>query len=184
MLDLGSGRPVRYVFPNAPIRPVTINNGMRMRAWYDLETLSEEWHQEDGPGIRASAARIDALVAREVGRGIAERRIVLAGFSQGAAVALHTGLRHRAGLAGLIVLSGYLPLAESLVAEASEANRKTPIFMGHGEVDQVVPISMARRSFQQLNKLGYAVTWKTYLMPHSVVDEELGDVRAFLGTVL
>lgn len=183
LLALGPDRPVRYVFPNAPARPVTINGGLRMRAWYDLTGVDMQ-AREDDTGIRESTAAIEALIAREAARGIPRERIVLAGFSQGGAMALFTGLRHREALAGLVVLSAYLPVADSLEAEASPANRKVPIFMGHGEADNVVPVWLARQSRDQLAGLGYAVQWKTYLMPHTVAPEELADIRAFLAEVL
>jgi phospholipase/carboxylesterase len=183
LLDLGPDRPVRYVFPNAPVRPVTVNGGYRMRAWYDVRGI-EINAGEDDAGIRDSAAAIEALISRELGRGIAADRIVLAGFSQGGAMALHTGLRYSSKLAGLLILSAYLPLADSVAAEALAANRSTPIFMGHGEVDNVVPLWIARASRDQLTKLGYAVQWHTYPMPHSVAPEELQDIRAFLAAVL
>jgi phospholipase/carboxylesterase len=183
MLDLGPQLAVRYVFPNAPVRPVTLNFGMRMRAWYDIRGLDER-AREDEAGIRASAAAIEALVAVEVARGIAPGRIVLAGFSQGAALALYTGLRHADRLAGIVALSGYLPLAGTLAAEASAANRAAPIFMAHGDYDAVVPPVMARHGCEQLRHLGYAVDWRTYPMPHSVVDEEIRDIREFLRSVL
>lgn len=183
LLDLGPDRPVRYIFPNAPVRPVTVNNGYRMRAWYDVKGLDIS-AREDEAGIRESATAIEALISRELDRGIPAQRIVLAGFSQGGAMALHTGLRFNSRLAGLLVLSGYLPLAESCSAEVSEANREIPIFMGHGEVDNVVPIWIARESRDRLVKLGYRVQWHSYPMPHTVSPEELHDIRAFLATVL
>jgi phospholipase/carboxylesterase len=183
LLDLGPDRPVRYVFPNAPIRSVTVNNGFRMRAWYDI-TGTDMNAREDEGGIRASALAIEALISRELGRGIAAERIVLAGFSQGGAMALHTGLRYRSTLAGLLILSAYLPLAATLAQEVAAANRTVPIFMGHGEVDNVVPLWIARESRDQLVKLGYAVQWRTYPMPHSIAPEELDDIRAFLATIL
>lgn len=178
-----AGPTLRFVFPNAPVRPVTINGGVRMRAWYDIRAADIS-AREDEAGIEASRRAIEALMAREIARGVPAERLFLGGFSQGAALVLHTGLRYPQRLAGLVCLSGYLPLYRRLDAEASEANRPTPIFMGHGELDQVVPITLARASAQLLEDTGYSVTMKTYLMPHSVVDDELSDIRAFLDGAL
>jgi phospholipase/carboxylesterase len=183
MLAPPGGPALRFVFPNAPVRPVTINGGARMRAWYDIRALDIS-AREDDAGIEASRRAIEALMAREISRGVTASGLFLGGFSQGAAMVLHTGLRYPLGLAGLVCLSGYLPLHTRLSAEASEANRRTPIFMGHGELDQVVPVTLARRSAQELKGMGYTVTLKTYLMPHSVVDDELADIRAFLAGAL
>jgi phospholipase/carboxylesterase len=183
MLEPPGGAVLRFVFPNAPVRPVTLNGGMRMRAWYDIRAIDMS-AREDEEGIQQSRLAIEALMEREVARGIPVSRLLLAGFSQGAALALYTGLRYPHALAGLVCLSGYLALPARLRLEASAANRSTPIFMGHGEVDQVVPVALARRSAAELRDLGYAVTFRTYLMPHSVVDEELRDIRAFLGAAL
>jgi phospholipase/carboxylesterase len=183
MLALPGGPALRFVFPNAPVRPVTINGGVPMRAWYDIRAFDIS-AREDEAGIQASRVAIEDLMAREVARGIPHSKLLLGGFSQGAAMTLHTGLRYSEALAGLVVLSGYLPLAGRLKSEASAANHQTPIFMGHGELDQVVPVALARRSAAGLKEFGYAVTLKTYLMPHSVVDEELRDIRAFLATAL
>lgn len=183
MLDLGPERSVRYVFPNAPPRPVTINGGMVMRAWYDILSIDRE-EQEDEAGIVASAAAIDNLIEREVSGGIDSRRIVLAGFSQGGAIALFTGLRHAAPLAGVLALSTYLPLADLVSAEASPANARLPIFMAHGNADDVVPINFARNSRKKLFQMGYDVRWTEYAMPHAVIPEEIEDIRTFLMQIL
>jgi phospholipase/carboxylesterase len=174
---------VRFIFPHAPERPVTINGGMRMRAWYDIRVV-DLVRQEDEAGLRASQAACEALIAREVARGIPEARIVLAGFSQGGAVTLQTGLRHGARLAGLMVLSSYLPLAAHVAGEAATANRDVPVFMAHGNDDQVVVPERAEASCTQLEGLGYAVEWHQYAMEHSLCLEEISDIRTWLGRVL
>ena len=175
--------PVRFVFPHAPMRPVTINQGMVMRAWYDVRGIGGE-RREDGDGVRASQAQIEALIARERARGIPADRLVLAGFSQGGAMALHTGLRHPERLAGIMALSCALPLADALADEASPANRATSIFMAHGTSDDVIPLARARQAHDVLVKLGYPVDWHDYPMPHSVCAEEIADISAWLTTVL
>jgi phospholipase/carboxylesterase len=173
---------LRFVFPNAPVRPVTLNMGMRMRAWYDILQLGGG--PEDEAGVRASQGRVEVLIERERSRGVAARRIVLAGFSQGGAIALHTGLRHGQRLAGILALSTYLPLAGKLQAEHSEANRDVPIFMAHGEFDDIIPIARAQQSRQALAAQGCAPQWHSYPMPHSVCGEEIADIAAWLPTVL
>jgi phospholipase/carboxylesterase len=170
----------RFVFPHAPVQPVTINGGARMRAWYDVTNDG----RQDATGIRASQARVEALIARERSRGIAPGAIVLAGFSQGGAIALHTSLRHPERLAGILALSTYLPLPDTLEKEASQANRDVPIFMAHGTQDPVIPLSWAARSRDLLITLGYAVEWHEYPMPHSVCPEEIADVSRWLRRVL
>jgi phospholipase/carboxylesterase len=177
---LEAGFPtLRFVFPHAPVRPVTINGGHRMRAWYDIIGIDRR-SREDFEGIGAAAAHIGALIAREKQRGIGPDRIVLAGFSQGGAVALHLATRHPEKLAGVVALSTYLPLAARLEAERHEANRATRVFMGHGTQDPVVPLDLADESRRKLVEAGYAVEWHTYPMPHSVCEPEIADVRAFL----
>jgi len=182
-LCLPDALPVRFVFPHAPMMPVTINAGMVMRAWYDVLALEGE-RREDEAGIRASQARVEALIAREGARGIGPGRLVLAGFSQGGAIALQAGLRHAARLAGILALSTYLPLAGTLAAEAHPANRDVPIFMAHGQHDPLVPVARARRSRDLLEQAGYGVEWREYPMPHAVCDEEIAAVGRWLGTVL
>lgn len=175
--------PVRFVFPHAPTRPVTINNGMVMRAWYDITGFELE-RREDDSGIRASAEQVNQLLNQERQRGMPADRIVLAGFSQGGAVALHAGLRFPETLAGILALSCYLPLADRLLDEVSEANRETPVFMGHGTLDPVVPIQMGRMSYDFLDRSGFQVSWKDYPMPHAVCPEEIQDVGKWLQTRL
>lgn len=182
-LDLSAVGPVRFVFPNAPVMPVTINGGYRMPAWYDIFTPDLAL-REDEKGLRRSQAEIEALLAREKARGIPASRIVLAGFSQGCALALLTGLRHAEGLAGIVGLSGYLPLAATTAAERSAANARTPIFMGHGLHDGVVLPLRASASRDALTALGYDVEWHTYPMEHSVCMEEVADLNRWLLRVL
>ena len=185
-LDLTGASAVRFVFPHAPMRPVTINNGYVMRAWYDVSfgDLEGKSRQADEKGVRDSEAQIGALIQREVERGIATKSIVLAGFSQGGAIALQTGPRYPEQLAGIMALSTYLPLAAILPQEASPANRKTPIFMAHGTQDPVVPYLMGANSRAVLVGLGYGVEWHEYPMPHSVCLEEIQDIGAWLRRVL
>ena len=182
-LSLQAVGPVRFVFPHAPVMPVTINNGYRMRAWYDI-LGTELVKREDEAGLRSSLAAVEALLAREQARGIPAQRTVLAGFSQGCAMALLAGLRHAQPLAGIVGLSGYLPLAGSTAAERSAANARTPIFMGHGTFDNVVPLARGQQSCELLQGLGYDVSWHTYPMAHSVAMEEIHDLNAWLLKVL
>ncbi|KQP49979.1 alpha/beta hydrolase [Pseudorhodoferax sp. Leaf274] len=182
-LDLSGCAPIRFVFPHAPVMPVTINNGFEMPAWYDI-FAPDLVRREDAAGIARSELAIEALIAHEVARGIPANRIVLAGFSQGCAMTLHTGLRHPQRLAGLMALSGYLPLAGNLAAERHPANFGTPIFMAHGTADPVVVLPRAEESRAALQALGYAVQWHTYPMPHSVHPREIADISAFLRQVL
>lgn len=181
MLDPGVG--VRYVFPNAPEMPVTINNGYVMRAWYDIRE-GDLTQREDEAGLRRSQQAIDALIEREIARGIPAHRIVLMGFSQGCAMTLLTGLRQSHRLAGLVGLSGYLPLAATTEAERNPANQHTPIFLAHGTEDPVVPLQRAIASRDQLQALGCQVDWHEYPMPHSVCPDEVADIDAFLKRVL
>jgi phospholipase/carboxylesterase len=181
-LRLPGGPEVRYVFPHAPIRPVTINGGVEMRAWYDIVAI-QRGAREDEPGIRESAEAVAALIRREQERGIPARKIVLAGFSQGGAVALHAGLRYPETLAGIIALSTYLPL-RAAAGEFHEANRQTPIFMAHGSLDPVVPPVLGEESAKFLSELGHAVEFSSYLMPHSVCPQEVDDIRRWMGRVL
>ena len=183
MLNLSSGQAVRFVFPNAPVRPVTMNGGMPMRAWYDL-LAAERDAAEDEAGVRESAASIEELIKKERERGIAANRIVVAGFSQGGAMALFTALRFPERLAGVLALSTYLPIADAVKEERSEVNLDIPIFMAHGQSDEVIEFDFARNSRMKLTKMDYDVEWKEYQMAHSVIPEELADVRAFLDKVL
>ena len=180
--ELRLGIPVRFVFPHAPVRPVTINGGMAMRAWYDI--LGFDRHaREDAAGIRASTAAVTALIDREIERGMPCDRVVLAGFSQGGAVALHSALREPRPLAGVLALSTYLPLAASLAAERSPANSGLPIFMAHGTADSVLPLSLAESSRAVLQTLGYSVEWHAYPIAHSVCMDEVRAIAAWLSAL-
>ena len=170
---------VRYLFPHAPKQPVTINGGLIMRAWYDI-TASDIVTKQDVKGIRASQAAIEMLIAQEKQRGIIADNIFLAGFSQGGAIALHTGLRHASRLGGILALSAYLLQAETLSSEASAAALNTPIFMAHGHSDPIVPYARGKDSADELKKRGYQVEWHEYGMPHSVCAEEVRDVQTWL----
>jgi phospholipase/carboxylesterase len=178
-LDLAGAGPVRFVFPHAPMRPVTVNGGYVMRAWYDI-LGTDLVRREDEAGLRASREAIEAVLARERARGIEAGRIVLMGFSQGCAMSLMTGLRHGERLAGIVGLSGYLPLAAQTAAERSEANRDTPVFMAHGLRDPVVPVARAVASRDALQALGQPVEWHDYPIEHTVSIEELRDLERWL----
>lgn len=171
---------IRFVFPHAPVRPVTINNGMKMRAWYDIAG-TDIASRQDETGVRESVAQLDALIAREADRGVPAERVILAGFSQGGAVVLAGGVRHARRLGGVVALSTYLPIAEKTAAERSVANAELPIFMGHGSHDQVVPQTLGTRSRDVLRGLGYSVDWHSYPMAHQVNAEEIADLRQWLA---
>lgn len=171
---------VRYIFPHAPMRPVTINGGFVMRAWYDIASQSMD-AQQDAAGIRASHSLVEALITQEVASGIAPHNIFLAGFSQGGAIALHTALRQAVPLGGVLALSSYLPLAEIAARELLEQSKATPIFMAHGRNDPVVPYALGVISRDALQEFGYAVEWHEYAMQHSVCEEELQDIAVWLS---
>ena len=182
-IDLRAVGAVHWVFPHAPMRPVTINGGYVMRAWYDI-LGTESLRREDEAGLREARAQVEALIARERGRGVAASRIVLAGFSQGCAMTLMTGLRHAERLAGLAGLSGYLPLPADTAAERSPANADVPIFLAHGTYDPMIVLPRASASRDALRGLGYEVEWHEYAMPHSVCAEEIADLQRWLLRVL
>lgn len=182
-LDLDAVGPVRFIFPNAPVRPVTINGGYRMRAWYDILGTDLQ-RREDEAGLRESCAAIMALLDRERERGVPANRIVLAGFSQGCAMTLMAGLRYGERLAGLAGMSGYLPLADSTAAERSAANRDVPIFLAHGTQDPVVSLQRGIASRDALAALGHAIEWHDYPMEHSVCPDEVADLNRWLLKVL
>ncbi|PYM12848.1 MAG: carboxylesterase [Candidatus Rokuibacteriota bacterium] len=182
-LGLPDDLAVRFVFPHAPMRPVTINNGWVMRAWYDVRD-DRGVRREDQEGVRASQEAIEQLIAREKARGIPASALVLAGFSQGGAMALHTGLRHPERLAGVMALSCFLPLADKLDGEASPANRDVPIFMAHGRDDPLIPYARATSARDRLLALGYRVEWHDYPMAHAVCGEEIAHISAWLETAL
>jgi len=178
-LQLPSRIAARFVFPHAPVRPVTINNGMAMRAWYDIKALALAGPEDDG-GVRASADAVERCIAHEREAGIAADRIVIAGFSQGGAIALHTGLRHAEALAGIMALSTYLPVRTTLAAEAAAANRHASILMCHGRFDQVLPMALGEMSRDLLRAQGYAVEWREYPMQHEVSRAEISDISRWL----
>jgi phospholipase/carboxylesterase len=171
---------LRFVFPHAPVRPVTVNGGMPMRAWYDIVGV-DLVSRQDETGMRASIGALEQLIARENERGVPDERIVVAGFSQGGAIALAGGLRHSKPLAGIVALSTYLPMQDSFAAERSAANAATQVFWGHGTGDPIVPLSRGVQSRDLLQGLGYRVDWHTYPMPHSVNAQEVVDLRSWLG---
>ena len=180
---LEDGMPVlRFVFPHAPVRPVTINNGYQMRAWYDIIGIDRR-SAEDFAGIKASADAVADLIKAENQRGVATGRIAIAGFSQGGAMALHIATRYPERLAGVIALSSYLPQSRELATAKSTANQATPIFMAHGTQDPVVPYPLGDESRQLLQAAGYSVEWHSYPMPHSLCEPEVSDIRAWLKRV-
>lgn len=184
-LPLASAPPVRFIFPHAPMRPVSINRGMVMRAWFDYDDVSNDAGvREDIASLRQSQLAINALIAREKERGVEAERIVLAGFSQGGALALQAGLRYPEKLAGIMALSCYLPAAQTFASEKHQSNVTTPIFMAHGGADPVIPMAFALLSRQHLVEAGYAVEWREYEMGHSVCAQEIMDIGKWLKRVL
>jgi phospholipase/carboxylesterase len=182
-LDLKGLPAIRFIFPHAATMPVTINGGYVMRAWYDI-LGTDLVRREDEAGLRASQKQVEALIAREKARGIPANRIILAGFSQGCAMTLQTGLRHPEKLAGLMCLSGYVPLADKVSNERSPESLGTPIFMVHGRGDGVIPIDRAEQSRELLKALGYQIEWHEYMMQHSLCAEEVDHISAWLKRVL
>jgi phospholipase/carboxylesterase len=178
------GKPLRFVFPNAPVRPVTVNNGYRMRAWFDISVLGGSSIAPDEAGIRESAAAIRALVRRENEHGVPTNRVVLGGFSQGAGMAVYTGLRHSGRLAGIVGLSGFPLLGATLDAERHAANQQTPIFLGHGALDPMVDVRLGEQLRDDLQARGYEVEWRSYPIPHTVSIEELQAMVGWLEKVL
>lgn len=177
--ELRLEKPVRFIFPHAPVRPVTLNNGLPMRAWFDIIALDRK-SERDLQGTEETRHAVEALIRRENARGIPAGRIVLAGFSQGGAAALHTGLRYPEKLAGIVGLSTFLHTFDTLDAEAAPANRDTPIFMAHGTEDPVVEPAMGEETRGQLQQMGYTVEWHTYAMPHAVCPDEIADLGAWI----
>ena len=182
-LDLSGLPGIRFVFPHANTMPVTINGGYVMRAWYDI-VGTDLVRREDEAGLRASQAQVEALIAREKARGIPASRIILAGFSQGCAMTLQTGLRHPETLAGLMCLSGYVPLSAKVPTERSAQSLATPVFMVHGVHDGVIPVARAEQSRDLLKSMGYQVEWHEYPMQHSLCQEEIDDIAAWLKKVI
>jgi phospholipase/carboxylesterase len=185
-IDLSRVGPVRWIYPRALVRPVTVNNGHRMRAWYDIFEFGAQSKspREDDAGLRESFAAVHALIDREIARGVPAHKVVLGGFSQGCAVTLGAGLRYGQRLAGLVGMSGCMPLAAATAAERKDANALTPIFMAHGERDPVIAIDRATASREALKALGYSVEWHAYPMEHSVSAEEVTELKRFLLRVL
>lgn len=181
-LQLPESLAVRFIFPHAPIMPITINGGYEMRAWYDIYYSSLE-RQVDEDGVAASRSLITELLSKEEARGIPSENIMLAGFSQGAAMSLTTGLRYQNKLGGIIALSGYLPTAIETITEATTVNKSTPIFIAHGTQDPIVPFTLGETTRDQLLQAGYSVTWRHYPMPHTVAIEEVQDISAWIKTV-
>lgn len=175
---------IRFVFPHAPVRPITVNGGYRMRAWYDIADMSALTNRADEAGVRESVGQIDLLIEREAERGIPAARIVLAGFSQGGAVALDAAVRREIPLAGVIALSTYLPLGEATFTDSPAITREQPVFMAHGTLDPVVPIAAGRRSAELLLAEGFDVTWREYPMPHTVSGAEIADLGDWLQGVV
>ncbi len=182
-LDLSGLPGIRFVFPHAKTMPVTINGGYVMRAWYDISNADLSRREDEG-GLRSSQREVEALIAREKARGIPASRIILAGFSQGCAMTLQTGMRHPEKLAGMLCLSGYLPLASVAAGERTEESLATPIFMAHGTHDNVVPFVRAQQSAQVLRELGYQVEWREYMMQHSLCLEEVQDISKWIRKVV
>ena len=182
-LNLSESLKVRFLFPHAPMQPVTINNGYVMRAWYDI-VAPDLRARQDAEGINRSQQAIESIIKQQLASGMLPQHIVLAGFSQGGAIALHTGLRYGQSLAGIMALSTYLPLRDTVAAEVSAENRQIPIFMAHGNYDQVVPIDAAVTSRRHLTEMGYEVEWYEYPMEHSVSAEEISEIGKWLGKVL
>lgn len=178
-LALPDDLPLRFIFPQAPTRPITINNGQVMPGWYDI-SMAELHRKPDEAGVRQSQAAIEQLIAREIERGIPADKIILAGFSQGGAIALQTGLRCREALGGIMALSTYLTLDDSLAAEATIANANIPILMAHGTQDPLIPLSLAVASRTKMEARGYKVEWREYPMPHSLCMEEVEDIGAWI----
>jgi phospholipase/carboxylesterase len=178
-LKLPEELAIRFVFPHAPMRSVTINNGMSMRAWYDITSLDFN-NRADSKGVFESAALVEQLIDDEIAKGVPAERIVLAGFSQGGVIALHLGTRINKKLAGIMSLSSYMAESESLSSEAHEANRQTPILVAHGQQDDVVPLFLGNAAFKVLEHNGYPVEWREYVMQHNVCMQELNDISAWL----
>ena len=181
-LHLTAQARIHFIFPNAPVQPVTINGGMKMRAWYDILERTLE-RKVDIAGIYQSASQLEQLIQQEIENGIASENILLAGFSQGGVIALHTGLYFPNKLAGIVALSTYFPTLEKLKTEPSIANATTPIFMGHGILDSVVAIETGKAVYNELNQLNHNIQWHDYLMEHSVCNEEISDISAFINSI-
>lgn len=182
-LNLPKSSSVRFIFPSAPIRPVTINNGYQMRAWYDITSIGSE-RTSDTAGIAQSINAINALIERELASGLASTNIILGGFSQGAAIALMTFLDYPQPLAGVIALSAYLPMQQASLQQAKAANKQTPIYIAHGTEDMMVPYALGKSTYAALKEAGYTPTWHSYPMGHAVCQEEIRDIGKFITTLI
>ncbi len=182
-LNLIDSSSIRFIFPHAPMQSITVNRGMEMRAWYDILSIDELQREVDEVGIARSAHYIEQLIQREIDRGISSKNILLVGFSQGGVLALHTALRYREPLAGVIALSAYLPTLESLKTQRAPANDHTPIFMAHGIIDSVVAVEVGKAAYDGLKALGYPIEWHDYVMEHSLCVEEIEQIALFINTV-
>ena len=182
-LRLPASLNIRFIFPHAPQRPITINQGYRMRGWYDITSLDIA-NRDDEAGIVESSAHLARLCDEQIAQGIAAKRIIVAGFSQGGAIALHAGLRYTSALGGIMALSCYLPMPQRLQQEATAVNRDTPVFMAHGQHDDVVALEFGLQTRSLLQQQGYRLQWHDYAMGHSVCMEEIGDISDWLGSVL
>jgi len=178
-LKLPESPAVRFLFPHAPVRPITINGGMAMRGWYDITSLEFDSREEDGPGIKESASQVTDLIEHEISRGISANSILLAGFSQGGAIALYTGLTGKHLVGGILALSTYLPIHDEALPQMTDAHRALPVFMAHGQYDDVIQIQYAERSRDVLQGQNIDIEWRTYPMPHSVSPEEISDIAAW-----
>ncbi|MGZ4954179.1 MAG: alpha/beta hydrolase [Methylobacter sp.] len=181
-LHLTAKANIHFIFPNAPIQPVTINGGMSMRSWYDILEMSLDRRVDIG-GIYRSAGLIELLIQQEIDKGISSANILLAGFSQGGVIALHTGLRYQYKLAGIIALSTYLPTIDQLKTERSAANNDIPIFMAHGIIDSIVAVESGKAAFDKLKAMGYNIEWHDYVMEHSLCIEETEHISAFINSI-
>lgn len=182
-LNIPEALAIRFIFPHAPVRPITINNGMSMRAWYDIKSMDFK-SRADSVGVKESAALVQALIEKEITNGIPANKIVLAGFSQGGVIALHLGTRYSQTLGGIMSLSSYMCEPEKLAEEAHAANKQTSIFVAHGQQDDVIPMSIGNTAFDTLKSNGYSATWNQYMMQHNVCVEELNDISAWLQAKL
>jgi phospholipase/carboxylesterase len=182
-LHLEAEANIHFIFPNAPVMPVTINNGMSMRAWFDILDITPENHEVDIQGIYRSGELVNQLIEAERAKGILPQHIMLAGFSQGGAIALHLGLRYAEKLAGIMALSTYMPTIDKLGIEGSAAGKSTPIFMAHGILDAIIAIEAGTKTFDKLSVMGYSIQWHDYLMEHSVCAEEIGHMSGFMNSI-
>ena len=181
-LGLDPNRPIKFVFPQAPNRPITINGGMVMPGWYDIKGASIE-EKQDAIGMAESQATLEAIIQEQLDQGIPSENIIIAGFSQGGAVVYHTGVRSQHKLAGMLTMSTYLPFSDDVDKQRSPINQSTPIFASHGSLDPMIPISFGKTSAEKLISLGYQVKWKSYPMEHNVVMEQIKDIGEWINSL-